>query len=192
MSQSNSRPVFRDAFKSIVEDAVSKTSSVAFRDVLACTFLNRLEIRADDRNRRHFQPCARVIILSDKTERTAELVQSLKALGMAPLVVASGYDHLAVGDLTFNHFAQYCIIDAEHVAKQTNLFNFCTELRKKSKEVPVILTSSTFVVDDMSRERSQLCDASLSDMFTLESLQSVLSSATSNNLATRLSASLTT
>ena len=172
------------------EIAVTKTSSVALREALAGSFLKRLEVWTDDEGKRHFQPSARVVIFSDTSPRTQKLAEGMMTFGMVPLVITSGYDHTITGDLTFNHFAQYCILDAEHVAKTSDLFLFCADLRDKNPEVPIILTSTAFDSDDLTQERYGLCDASLAGKFTLASLHRVISAAASNNLARRLSLNL--
>jgi CheY-like chemotaxis protein len=182
---------FEDVLLDRIERAVSLSSSPAMRETLASTFLNRLEVRQGPEDPLYILPATRVVIFAEKTPPALAIQDALAADGMATLILSAGLYPPPYDDVTFDRFAQLCIIDAEHIAQHGDLFNFCTALRRKNPDVPVILMSETFIKNDLSCERSLLCDASLGKDITRDNLRSVISAAASNNLARRLSECLT-
>lgn len=172
------------------EQAIGRTSSAVLRETLAETFLERLKIKTGRKSTLHFEPPRRVAIFTKMNARTNELIDALCRLKLVPLVLSSNYQLTDTWHVTFSRFAQYCIVDADVVGEQADPIDFCMALREKHPEVPLILTSAKFAVDDLTLERSHLCDASLAGSFTVNTLQSVLSTAASNNLARRLQISL--
>lgn len=190
MSKAKEYPFPEENLAERAEWAIGRTSSVALRETLAQTFTQRLTIKKGRHSGLHFESPRRVAIFTRMNARTNLLIDALSRLKLIPLVLSSNYQLTDTWHVTFSRFAQYCIVDAGSVGEQANPVDFCMALREKHAEVPLILTSEKFAVDDLTLERSHLCDASLAGNFTVDSLRSVLSTAASNNLARRLATSL--
>lgn len=173
-----------------IASAISQTSSAALREVLAVSFLQR-HPRPQIRKRRaiKFDPPQRVAIFANSTLASSRLVASLKRMGFIPLILTVS-SRSESWHKTFGRFAQMCFVDLDSFPLSCDPITFCRALREDHPQVPLILMSETFGDDDLSTDRSAVCDASMRWTADRDALTEVISAAQSNNLALRLTEEL--
>lgn len=175
-----------EAFQDRITRAVAKTTSVALREVLALSFLERSPKPRVSRRGLSFDPPRRVAVFSNQGAGTSALCLSLTRAGYIPLVLSNNFTLTGTWHKTFERFAEICIIDIDAIATTNDPIDFCRFLRQRHPNLPIILTSATFTNSDLTDERSHICDASFPAGVGRPELLEAISAALSNNLSCRL------
>lgn len=167
-------------------NAVSKSQSEVFREVLSTTFLERHPKPATIENALMFDPARRVVVFGQQDDCSDLICETLRNNAYIPLHLTVSFGLDAQWYSTFARFAQSCFIDYDYLSYQVDPITFATKLRKDHPDLPIILFSKSFSANDFSAERSRICDASLARDFVSDDVLKAMDNAFSNHMAYEL------